>query len=763
MSTNELSESSSPYLLQHAHNPVHWRMWSDAAFDEARRRDVPVLLSVGYSTCYWCHVMERESFESDATARVMNERFVCIKLDREEHPEIDEIYMAATTISTGSGGWPMNVFLEPERRRPFWCGTYFPPEPSHGRPSWTQVCEALSDAWEGKRDEVLDQARRLGEAVREQVERPGAVVEIGADQVGAAVRTLLSRFDQRHGGFGGAPKFPQPVFLELLLDARDAVDGPTRAAIDRCVRTTLDAMALGGIHDQIGGGFHRYSVDESWTMPHFEKMLYDNAQLLHTYARAASVYNDESWARVARRTAAFIRRELAPDPDGAGGFLSALDAEVDGREGKNYLWTPDEVRDALGADDAEYAIGAYGLSGEHNFRDPHHPDAPAAWVPRLSERPGDPERLDAINAKLLAVRDRRDGPRLDDKVIASWSAMTVSALARASAELDDSELLKVATGAARFVLGSMRTDAGDLARSRRGDSVGAAAGLEDHAALLCALMDLSERGESLDDEIDGLVRTIDARFSSAPGVYHDTDETRADLFVRPRTLHDGATPGGVGMLTLALTRRAAADGEDAWLDAACDALKGVSSAVASNPLGSANATRALLKMLRIADRVGDRFAFAAPNAGGSGDSGGGEQRGPIGVYVSEDRVELGASRPAASITVALDIPEPYHIVAADPGASETARALVPLRVGLVSGQGVGVYADYPQGAPLAQGDDEIMIVSGRVEFEVALEHAPGVGASPGAPMLGISYQACTHDRCAAPRTVRLGVEVVLGE
>jgi len=759
MSTNELANASSPYLLQHAHNPVHWRTWSDAAFDEARRRGVPVLLSVGYSTCYWCHVMERESFESASTARVMNERFVCVKLDREEHPEIDEIYMAATTISTGSGGWPMNVFLEPERRRPFWCGTYFPPEPTHGRPSWTRVCAALSDAWRDRRDEVLDRARRLGDAVREQIERPSALVEVGADQVGAAVRLLLERFDQAHGGFGGAPKFPQPVFLGLLMDARDALDEQTRAASDHAVRTTLDAMALGGLHDQVGGGFHRYSVDERWSVPHFEKMLYDNAQLLEAYARGASLYEDPFYARVARRTASFITRELAPASDGSGAFFSALDAEVDGREGKNYLWTPGEVRAALGTHDAGYAIDAYGLDAEPNFRDPHHPGEPASWVPRLSARPDDPDRLDAINTRLLEAREDRDPPRLDDKIIASWSAMTVSAFARASRDLNEPGMLAIAANAARYILGALRTGSGGLARTRRADRVGAGAGLEDHAALLAALVDLRDAGAATREDIDAFVRTIVERFASAPGVYHDTDAERRDLFVRPRTLHDGATPSGIGVLTLTLARLAAREQGREWMDRAADALKGASSAIAANPLGCANATRALLTLLRVRERVGERFAFAPPGAPGAPR----EARSPIGVFVSQERVELSGSVPAASFRVALDIPEPYHLVAADPGDSEAARAPVPLRVGLVSGRGVAVYAQYPEGSVLGSDGDAVRVLRGRVEFEVALERAPGVGASPGVPVLGISYQACTHDRCVAPRTVRLGVEVVVDD
>ena len=252
--TNELIRSTSPYLLQHAHNPVDWRLWSDEAFTEAQERDVPVFLSIGYSTCYWCHVMERESFESELIASLMNEHFVCIKLDREEHPELDELYMASTTIMTGSGGWPMSVFLEPKSRKPFWCGTYFPPEPMHGRPSFTQVLQSLASAYKDRRDEVLEQSEALADAVSQQIAAQHKLVPVGVKHIQSAVSGLLQRFDRVNGGFGGAPKFPQPVFLELLLDAREIVDPDTRNAIDQCVRMTLDRMGTGGIFDQVGGG-----------------------------------------------------------------------------------------------------------------------------------------------------------------------------------------------------------------------------------------------------------------------------------------------------------------------------------------------------------------------------------------------------------------------------------------------------------------------------------------------------------------------------
>jgi uncharacterized protein YyaL (SSP411 family) len=381
---NRLSRETSPYLLQHAHNPVAWFPWGDEAIAEARRRDVPIFLSIGYSTCYWCHVMERECFESEEIARQMNDRFVCVKVDREERPDLDDLYMTATQLLTGHGGWPMSVFLEPQGLRPFWAGTYFPPEPRHGVPSFPQVLDAMSRAWTERRGEVLEQAASVAEGVRQHMVSEEAPVGLGLPQVTEAGRDLLKRFDRVHGGFGGAPKFPQPVFLEFLLDLRAAAaDDATRDAIDQAVRRTLDRMAIGGVFDQVGGGFHRYSVDERWLVPHFEKMLYDNAQLAQVYARAAVVYSDDFYATIARRTLDYALREMTSSE---GAFYSAQDAEVDGREGGNYVWTPEEIRAALPPEDAGFAIKVYGADAGPNFRDPHYPDSSSTNVLFLRER-----------------------------------------------------------------------------------------------------------------------------------------------------------------------------------------------------------------------------------------------------------------------------------------------------------------------------------------------------------------------------------------
>lgn len=768
--TNELINSTSPYLLQHAHNPVNWRLWSDGAFEEAIERKVPVFLSIGYSTCYWCHVMERESFENEAIASLMNEKFVCIKLDREEHPEIDEIYMAATTIMTGSGGWPMSVFLEPTKRRPFWAGTYFPPEPKYGRPSFPQILDSLSQAYKDKHGEVIQQAEAIADAVGEQIATNQQPVPVGIKHIQAAITGLLQRFDRTNGGFGNAPKFPQPVFMELLLDARDLVDADTKTAIDQSVKMTLDRMGTGGIFDQVGGGFHRYSTDAHWLVPHFEKMLYDNGQLLHLYARAADVYDDAFYKRIARRTSDYVLREMRDQTTDAGttGFYSAQDAEVNHREGQNYLWAPDQIRDALDHDDAELAIHIYGLDAGTNFQDPHHPEDPPSNVLRLDKRPelvaadmgmtleAFHAKLDPINARLLDARSRRDQPGTDDKVICAWNAMLITGLTKAGVVLNNREYLEAARHGAEFLLDTMRTADGQLARSRRDHKSDIPAGLEDHALLLEALINLAvaENDDTLWTPIERLFITTRKHFESEPGIYHDTREDRTDLFIRPRTLHDGATPSGVGVMALVTARMVAISGEERWIDWAIESLNGVSAAIASNPISVANSTRALIEMMTVKDLILDKYAFAGAESTQP------KQPSPVTVYVSEQELTVSDDTPA-SFSVAIEIDGPYHIVAADPGNTEAAKVLIPLRVGLTQGQGVGVYAQYPDGESFGEGNQQIRVHHGRIEFEVAVEKADGIGPTPGRPILGITFQPCNDIQCLAPVTVRLPVKLTI--
>ncbi|MGP1309286.1 MAG: thioredoxin domain-containing protein, partial [Phycisphaerales bacterium] len=563
---NRLAAESSPYLLQHAHNPVDWYPWGPEAFEEARRRQVPIFLSVGYSTCYWCHVMERESFEDANTARLLNRDFVCVKVDREQRPDVDDIAMHACQALTGRGGWPTSVFLTPPSDdgstpslAPFWAGTYFPPEPRHGLPSFTQVLGGIAKAWADNRDQIAAQASRVADMLADTLGQRTLPVRIGPAQLDGALHALIRMYDPTNGGFGspgaaGGPKFPQPVFLEFLLDRlQDTLDQQTRQAVLAAVTKTLDRMALGGINDQIGGGFHRYAVEPTWTVPHFEKMLYDNAQLASTYARASAMLEQDPhapesfYARTARETLDYVLREMRVS---GAAFASAQDAEVDGKEGDNYLWTPDQFASVLDTQDLQFALKVFALDRGPNFKDPHHADLPPRNVLALDDRPEHLasrfnlstadflQRLDQVRCKLYSARGVRTQPHLDDKVIASWNGLMLAGLAEGAALLKDAKYLDAAESAARFILTSMRDADGDLLRIWRGGSAQTPAFLEDYAMLAFGLTRLAHACEALGrpstPHLDAASDLVDRAFAlfadeSAPGALFDTRSGQDDL------------------------------------------------------------------------------------------------------------------------------------------------------------------------------------------------------------------------------------------
>jgi uncharacterized protein YyaL (SSP411 family) len=798
---NRLARESSPYLLQHAHNPVDWYPWGPEAIAEARRRNVPIFLSIGYSTCYWCHVMERESFEDPATAAVMNERYVNVKLDREERPDLDEVYMAAVQTLTGRGGWPMSVFLEPQGLRPFWAGTYFPPRPAHGMPSFTQVLMGLSEAFASQRDQIDKQAEEVASAVREKLAAEPAPAALGVEQVAMAAQTLLTIFDRAHGGFGGSPKFPQPVYLELLLDVRAGADEQTREAVDVAIRTTLDRMAIGGMNDQLGGGFHRYSVDRTWTVPHFEKMLYDNGQLLSVYARAAAEGStrDAYYARVARSTADYLLTRMRRGP---GPFFTAEDAEVNGREGLNYIWTAEELRAALSPEDAAFASAVFSVSGGPNFQDPHHPDAQPTNVLRLPDRPERLAaehgltleaffaRLDALRSRLLAIRDTRTQPRLDDKILTSWNALAIHGLAQAGRLLAEPAYVRAAADAAAWLLRHHRDGSGRLLRTSRGlgntgggtggSSGGAAARipamLEDYAMLAQGLLALAraEAGAGGTDWIAaarGLLEEADRHCGDGRGVpggtqgpggvvgYFDAPADAGELFVRARATYDGAMPSGVSAAAHAWLDLAELSGDRAAAERAAGVLRGISAAIAESPIATAGSTRALLRLLRL-DAELARERLGADGAGEPSRSSrvpaGAAAGGPVAVYASEEQVLL-APDGAASFDLRLDIAPGYHLTSAHHAAGRGGPALEPLRVGVVGGTGVDAYADYPPGVLLVPSDPASpRVYTGTVEFTVALERR---GDWTGRPALALTFQACTDRECLMPATVVLEVEL----
>jgi uncharacterized protein YyaL (SSP411 family) len=539
---NRLARESSPYLLQHAHNPVDWYPWGPGAFEIARRDDKPIFLSVGYSSCYWCHVMERQCFENADIATGMNAGFVNIKVDREQRPDVDQLYMLAVQILTQQGGWPMSVFLTPDLR-PFYGGTYFPPSDAYGRPGFPRILSAIDGAWKNRRGEIVESAENLTQMLRKlaKPKRPENPIRIDLPWIENQVHRATADFDPNFGGFGGAPKFPRQTLLELMLawltDHEDA-------ALRHKLRFTLDAMSRGGIRDQLGGAFHRYSTDERWLVPHFEIMLYDNAMLLWIYSEAHRQTPDPRYAAVAAGIADFILAEMT-SPDGL--FYTSLDAEVDAQEGGSYLWTQDEVRQALskaGFDRAPVDRFAYGLDAGPNFVDPHkHGDAPEKNV--LFEAADgllDPE-LKKMREALYAVRRTRKQPMLDTKILTSWNALMIRGLAHAGTVLKEDRYLKAAARAADGLLSKHRTPDGSLFRT--GNIPGF---LDDYAFLIQALLALNSRVHASD-----LAAQMKNRFyDDESGGFYFTDRSADDLIVRQKTASDSPLPSGNALAAMVM-------------------------------------------------------------------------------------------------------------------------------------------------------------------------------------------------------------------
>jgi uncharacterized protein len=538
---NRLAGETSPYLLQHRNNPVDWFPWGEEALARARNEDRPLLVSIGYSACHWCHVMERESFEDREIAALMNERFVCVKVDREERPDIDALCMQACQAMTGHGGWPLNSFLTPEQV-PFYVGTYFPPEPRHGLPSWRMVLLGVAEAWENRRQEIRAQSDRVVESLGSTARLEPSADPIAAELVVQALSGLDAVYDRVNGGWGGAPKFPSASTIELLL-AR----GERAMALG-----TLDAMARGGIYDQVGGGFSRYAVDATWTVPHFEKMLYDNALLARAYLHGWLVAGEERLRRVCCETLDWALREMRGDE---GGFCSALDADSDGVEGKFYVWTLSELRDVLGDDLAEEAIGYFGATERGNFE--HGANV-------LEGRGAEPQHLSEIRAKLFQARSARVRPGLDDKRLTSWNALMISALAEAGAVLERRDYLDGAVACASFVLSELRDADGRLLRTWKGGRGRLGAYLEDHAFLLEALITLYETTfePRWYHEAAALADTVIARFSDPErGGFFTTPDDHEQLVARRKDLEDSPIPSGSSAAALGLLRLALLSGD----------------------------------------------------------------------------------------------------------------------------------------------------------------------------------------------------------
>ncbi len=577
---NRLAGETSPYLLQHAHNPVDWYPWGAEALERARREDRPIFLSIGYAACHWCHVMERESFEDPATAAVLNEHFVPIKVDREERPDLDAIYMEAVQAMTGTGGWPMSVFLTPDGR-PFYGGTYFPRTPRHGIPAFRQVLAAIVDAWRTQRDDVERTGAALAERLGRRSRLSDDAPEPDAALLQAAVGALEATFDSVNGGWGTAPKFPQPMVIDFLL--RCAAAGDRRAL--PIARRSLDRMAAGGIFDQLGGGFARYSTDPTWLVPHFEKMLYDNALLARAYLHAWALAREDACLEVARATLDFVAREMTL-PDGT--FAASLDADTDGEEGATYVWREAEVRGILEAAglaaDADLFAEAYDVSAAGNWEGQVILRRGASDA-RLAERHDLPagqvaERLARARAALLAARDARPQPARDDKAIAGWNGLMIGAFAEAGVRLgleqdpgrraDGARFVATARRAAGRLLEVLPDAAGRLRRSWKDGRALHDASLADHAALADGLLTLYEASaeERWFTAARDLCEAMLTRFADPAGGFFDTPDDAEALIARPKGLEDNALPSGNALAATALLRLAALTGEARYADAA---------------------------------------------------------------------------------------------------------------------------------------------------------------------------------------------------
>ncbi len=776
---NRLARETSPYLLQHAHNPVDWYPWGPEAFEKAKQEGKPIFLSVGYSSCHWCHVMERESFEDAEIARKLNEQFICIKVDREERPDVDAVYMAAVQAFQGSGGWPMTVFLFPDGR-PFFGGTYFPPRDREGLEGFSDLIDRVATAWRDHRTELDRDADRVAAVVRLATTAAATSprVPLSRALADACAAGLADQFDPEHGGFGfdpdqsRRPKFPEPTNLMFLLDrhrrqpgrdgllARGAPAGaPGPLAM---VESTLDHMARGGIRDHLAGGYHRYSTDRKWAVPHFEKMLYDQALIASAHLAAFEVTKDDRWRREAEATLDFVAREMAT-PEG--GFASALDADAEGEEGGYYVWTRAEVDSILGADDAHVFSLAYGLNGEPNFEGGRHVLlVTKPWKELASTLQTTPEaletRLAPMRAKLLEARRKRPKPLLDDKILTGWNGLMIAAYADGHRLLRRDEYRRSAERAADFLLARLRDGDGKLLRSFRAGQAKGAAYLDDYAYLVHGLLRLhAATGDaSRLAQARSLVDRMIADFADPGGGFYLTADGHESLLARPKDPYDGALPSGNAMAVADLLALAKLSDGGQDLDVAGKALEAFSPAMARTPTG----VPALLIALQ-------DYLDARPQAAGAAAIGAEEPEidNPLGlprqVLTVDARLAEGAVvTPGGEFEamLTLEVARGWHLYANPPGSDRLKPTVVELSPNPTA---TLVSVDYPEGEAKRLGGEvaPVTVYEGRVVLRARLKADPE--ARPGEVPLTfrVRYQACDDRACLAPATldVPLRIEV----
>ncbi len=591
--TNRLANEQSPYLLQHKNNPVDWYPWSDEAFQKAHKEDKPIFLSIGYSTCHWCHVMEHESFEDEEVARLMNDAFVSIKVDREERPDVDGVYMTVCQMMTGQGGWPLTILMTPDKR-PFHAATYIPKTGRLGRVGMVELVPRIRDVWENRRDEVMAAAGEITQALKRSAVAAAADRTVAEEELHAAYEQLEGRYDPEYGGFAEAPKFPSPHNLLFLLRYWHRTGTPKALEM---VANTLDHMRLGGLFDHVGFGFHRYSTDRTWLVPHFEKMLYDQALLAMAYTEAYQATTNHAYRQTAEEVFEYVQRDMR-SPEGA--FYSAEDADSEGREGKFYVWTVDEVRDVLDPDEADLLIDVYGLTTEGNFEDEatrRRTGENILHLPKTlhivaAERGVDADalhvRLFSAREKLFTRREQRVRPGLDDKVLADWNGLMIAALAKAAAAFDDDALARAARASASFVLNSMRDDAGRLLHRYRSGEAAVNGHLDDYAYVIWGLLELYEADFDpawLHAAVDLTRLQIEHFWDAEDGGFFFTADDAEELLVRRKEFYDGALPSGNAVSALNLLRLEHITGDAAYGERAEALIRAAGEGVERMPSG----------------------------------------------------------------------------------------------------------------------------------------------------------------------------------
>jgi uncharacterized protein YyaL (SSP411 family) len=763
---NRLAKETSPYLLLHAHNPVDWYPWGPEAFAKAKAEKKPIFLSIGYSSCYWCHVMERESFTDPAIAKLLNAGFVCIKVDREERPDVDGLYMTALQAFSGSGGWPMSMFLLPDGR-PFFGGTYFPPHDREGNSGFDTLLNAVSDAWRDKRELIEKDAANLTEIVKRTVDRSSTLRRVALTRELSANgrRELTEQYDPDFGGFGFAPirpnrpKFPEPVNLVFLLDQdRRMPPGLGESEPLNQVLTTLDRMARGGIRDHLAGGYHRYSTKRDWSVPHFEKMLYDNAQLATVHLLAFERTNDPRWRVEAEATFAFLAASMT-SPEGA--FYSALDAESEAEEGHSYVWTEQEITRILGEKDAGLFERVYGLDRPPNFEKGRYvllePKPRADVAAALKLTPAALEsKLAPLRARLLAVRDRRPAPLRDDKILTAWNGLTIAAYADGFRVLKDPAYRQAADRAADFLLANLKTPDGRLLRTHRVGQSKLPAYLEDYAFLAHGLLRLhAATGDSKRlDQARALVDRMIADFGDAQnGGFFYTAGDHESLLARSKEPTDGAVPGANSVAIRVLVDLAAATKEARYLDLAGKSLDAFSASLARSPSSSPLMLVALDAYLDARpEKPGDVVAVARLEAGA---------KGIVAAKVPEE-IEVVPGR-AFEVPVTLTIADGYHLYANPPGVDE----IPPTTITLARTSGFGIDdVVYPKGVAKAlapNGPEKVNLYEGTVTIKVQVDTIKTLAEGPNQITLRVKYQACNDRACLAPATLDVPVKLNVGK